>query len=319
MSVESFLSEDTPELKEIEILESRYILASSTSMFVTIDIDGDDTDKFQDVMEFQKRVSLHPTVISLDTGMLRQPLVTGIPLNLNSSLNTIDMVFDDLNSTDYTDQRLFRDGETKGVAIQIQLDSRDSDAALAFGEDTRSLMDSLNLTGEIGGDIFMGAVVAQTFEESRIVQILLAGVMVLIVSSMVLKSFPKGLRIAIGSVAVGAAVDAMAGYMTGRGMETAPAVLLGMGFAADYLSHASADHPPTRRDNSARWLAGMTSLSVFVLVSFAAFPPARNMGLLLTVSIMLSILLATSLSFRNNPPMISKGPSQRPPGLTNEE
>ena len=210
-----------------------------------------------------------------------------------------------------------RHGESSGVVVQIQIDSRDYVGALAFGEDTRFLMNSMNLTGEIGGDLYTGADVAKTFEESRIIQILLAGVMVLIVSSFVLKSFPKGLRIAIGAVAVGAAVDAMAGYMTGRGMETAPAVLLGMGFAADYLSHASADHPPTRRDNSARWLAGMTSLSVFVLVSFAAFPPARNMGQLLSVSILLSVTLATSLAFINSP-KVSKGPTSRPPILEEE-
>ncbi|MBI31646.1 MAG: hypothetical protein CMB72_03480 [Euryarchaeota archaeon] len=319
MNVESFLPENTPELEEIEDLESRYILASSTTMYVTIDVDGDDSDKFQDVLDFQKRISLHPSAISLDTGMIRQPLVTGIPLNLNSSFDTIDSRFNEaIEADEATDQRLIRGGETKGVAIQIQIDSRDSNGALAFGEDTRELMNAYNLTGEIGGDLLTGAKVAKTFEESRIVQILLAGVMVLIVSSMVLKSFPKGLRIAVGAVAVGAAVDAMAGYMTGRGMETAPAVLLGMGFAADYLSHASADHPPTRRDNSARWLAGMTSLSGFVLVGFAAFPPARNMGQLLTASILLSVILATSLSFKNSTE-VSKGPSSRFPRINEEE
>ncbi len=319
MSVESFLPEDTPELKEIEDLEANYILASSTTMYVTIDADGSDADKASKVLKFQNQIGLHPSVISLDTGIIRQPLVSGVPTDLNSSFNTIDLMFEEaLNSSEITDQRLLREGETQGVVVQIQIDSRDADAALAFGEDVRFVMDSMNLTGEIGGDLFMGADVAKTFEESRIVQILLAGVMVLIVSSMVLKSFPKGLRIAIGAVAVGAAVDAMAGYVTGRGMETAPSVLLGMGFAADYLSHASADHPPTRRDNSARWLAGMTSLSVFVMVSFAAFPPARNMGILLTTSILLSVILATSLSFMNTPE-VSKGPRSRPPRSSEEE
>ena len=319
MNVESFLPEDTPELKEIEDLEASYILASSTTMYVTIDADGDDANIADQVLQFQNQIGLHPSVISLDTGMIRQPLVSGIPTGLNSSFNTIDLMFEEaVNSSGITDQRLLRNGETKGVVVQIQIDSRDSMGALAFGEDTRFLLDSMNLTGEIGGDLYTGADVAKTFEESRIIQIILAGVMVLIVSSMVLKSFPKGLRIAIGAVAVGAAVDAMAGYMTGRGMETAPAVLLGMGFAADYLSHASADHPPTRRDNSARWLAGMTSLSVFVLVSFAAFPPARNMGQLLTVSILLSVILATSLAFKNSPE-VSKGPNSRPPGILEEE
>ena len=40
MNVESFLPEDTPELEEIEDLEASYILASSTTMYVTIDADG---------------------------------------------------------------------------------------------------------------------------------------------------------------------------------------------------------------------------------------------------------------------------------------
>ena len=235
---------------------------------------------------------------------------------MNSSFDTIDLMFEEaVNSTGITDQRLLRNGETKVWLYRFRLTVeilwrtsiwRRHPIFVGFNE----------FDGEIGGDLYTGADVAKTFEESRIVQILLAGVMVLIVSSMVLKSFPKGLRIAIGAVAVGAAVDAMAGYMTGRGMETAPAVLLGMGFAADYLSHASADHPPTRRDNSARWLAGMTSLSVFVLVSFAAFPPARNMGQLLTISILLSVILATSLAFKNSPE-VSKGP-MHPPRILEE-
>ena len=80
-----------------------------------------------------------------------------------------------MNSSGITDQRLLRNGETKGVVVQIQIDSRDSMGALAFGEDTRFLLNSMNLTGEIGGDLYTGADVAKTFEESRIVQILLEG------------------------------------------------------------------------------------------------------------------------------------------------
>jgi len=77
-----------------------------------------------------------------------------------------------------------------------------------------------------------------------------------------------------------------------------PAVLLGMGFAADYLAHATAEHPPTRMDTYARWLAALTSVSIFAMIAFADFPPAMNTGQLLTASILFSVILATCLSFK---------------------
>ena len=100
----------------------------------------------------------------------------------------------------------------------------------------------------------------------------------------------------MGAVAIGAAVDGMATMFGGRGVNTALAVLLGMGFAADYLSHASAEHRPTKLDMSARWWAAMSSVSVFVLLSLTTFPPAKNSGQLLSLSIFFSAILATFLA-----------------------
>jgi hypothetical protein len=88
----------------------------------------------------------------------------------------------------------------------------------------------------------------------------------------------------------------MATLFGGRGVNTALAVLLGMGFAADYLSHASANHRPTRLDMSARWGAALSSVSVFFLLSMTTFPPAKNTGQLLTISILFSAILATCLA-----------------------
>jgi len=127
----------------------------------------------------------------------------------------------------------------------------------------------------------------------------LAGLAVYIVAWFVLRSPLQAARIAIGTLAVGIAIDGMASLITGRGIITAPAVLLGMGFTADYLSHASVDHAPTRRDNSARWWAAFSSLSAFVLLSFATFPPAKESGQLLIISIIFSVVLATCLSFQH--------------------
>ena len=72
-----------------------------------------------------------------------------------------------------------------------------------------------------------------------------------------------------------------------------------MGFAADYLSHASAEHLPTKSDNAARWGAGITSISIFFLLGFATWPLAKNSGRLLSISVLISIILATFLSLTN--------------------
>ena len=112
----------------------------------------------------------------------------------------------------------------------------------------------------------------------------------------VLRNPTQAARIAIGSVAIGAAVDGMATMFGGRGVNTALAVLLGMGFAADYLSHSSANHRPTRLDMSARWWAAISSVSVFFLLALTTFPPAKNTGQLLSISILFSVVLATCLA-----------------------
>lgn len=66
---------------------------------------------------------------------------------------------------------------------------------------------------------------------------------------------------------------------------------------ADYLSHASVNEKRDRSDDYARWGAALTSLSIFALVVFSKFPPAQDTGQLLSISILLSALLATFASF----------------------
>jgi hypothetical protein len=194
------------------------------------------------------------------------------------------------------DPRLQKNGVTTGIVITVLIDSRNTEAALQFSDDVEQLLVENEIDGAIGGDMTVGAGLARTFEAGRVKQILSAGVMIFIVSYAVLRSPLRAARIAIGTIAIGGAIDGMASLFGGRSVTTAPAVLLGMGFTADYLSHASAEHSPTRLDNSARWLAALTSVSIFVIVAFANFPPARNTGQLLTASILLSVLLATCLS-----------------------
>jgi len=197
------------------------------------------------------------------------------------------------------DPRLQRGGSTSGVAIVALIDGHESDAALQFRDDVENLLEKNGLTGGVGGDLIMGASLTRDFDESRIFQIFAAGVAVFVVSYAIIRSPQKAVRIAVGTLAVGIAVDGMAAFLGGRGVVTAPAVLLGMGFTADYLSHASSEHAPTKRDNSARWWAAMSSLSAFVLLGLARFPPAKEAGNLLTISILFSVILATFLSFRH--------------------
>ncbi len=311
LDVEQFLPADDVELDELYDLQSRYVLASSTIAWLAVDVDGDSTEDLQAVLDLQRQIGDHPSVISLDTGVVRRPMVIGLPLDAGAvGSSTIDgLPSRDSASLFQQDARLRRDGVTTGVAIAILLDSQDADAALRFQSDLESLLVEKGLSGELGGELVTGASLARDFDRSRVFQIAGAGVAVLIVSLLVVRSPARAIRIAVGAVAIGIAVDGIASLTGGRGVETAPAVLLGMGFAADYLSHASAPHAPTWRDTSARWLAAASSISVFLLLGLAHFPPARNTGRLLSISILLSVILATCLAFQQPDPVGDDGDS----------
>ncbi len=300
LDIHQFLPEDDPALDEMREVEAKYILASSTITWIAIDVDGDSTEDYQKVSNFQKQLSHHPSIINLDTGLIRSPMVIGIPINVDNMTNpTLNSIFSvDTNSLFMDDHRLQRNGVTTGVTIGVLIDGQNADAALQLSTDIRELLDENSLIGNVGGDLTIGAELASAFDESRVTQILLAGLAVFLVSYIVLRSQIRASRIAIGTIAVGIAVDGMASLIGGRGVNTAPAVLLGMGFAADYLSHASAEHLPTKKDTLARWWAAMTSLSIFALLAFATFPPAKNTGQLLSISIVFSIILATFLSLK---------------------
>ena len=300
LDINQFLPEDDPALEEMEEIKLKYILASSTITWIVIDVDGDSSSDYQKVMNFQNQLSYHPSVIGLDTGLYRSPLIIGLENNLdNTTTSTLNsMSTNKSESLFMNDQRLQRNGVTTGVAIGVLIDGENAEAALQFTNDVYDLLNENSLSGEVGGDLTVGAKLASEFDDSRVIQILLAGGAVFIVSYIVLRSNIRASRIAIGTIAVGIAVDSMASFMGGRGVNTAPAVLLGMGFAADYLSHASAEHRPTLKDTFARWWAAATSLAIFVMLAFATFPPAKSTGQLLSVSIIFSVLLATFLSLK---------------------
>ncbi|MDP6906012.1 MAG: hypothetical protein QF440_01170, partial [Candidatus Thalassarchaeaceae archaeon] len=188
-----------------------------------------------------------------------------------------------------------------GVAIAVLIDGQNTESALQFTADVSDLLVENGIDGAVGGELPVGSAVAQTFEEERIPQILAAGIAIFLVAMLVLRSPIKAMRIAIGTIAIGIAVDGLATIIGGRGVNTAPSVLLGMGFTADYLSHASADHVSTRQDTAARWWAAFSSGCVFLLVGMSNFPPARNSGQLLSLAILLSVALATCLSLLYQP------------------
>ena len=297
LEVEQFLPEGDPALDEMDELQSRYVLASSTIAWVIIDADGDSPEDYQNILDIQRQLSQHPSVISLETGMGHSPMVVGIS---SESANTLNDAVEDPNSTLFLDdslsQRLQKNGETTGFAIAVFIDGQNSEAAMQFSDDVDDLLDVNGVSGVIGGDLPTGAKAAETFEKTRLIQILSAGVAIFLVALFALRVPIQAARIAVGAVAIGAAVDGMATMFGGRGVNTALAVLLGMGFAADYLSHASAEHRPTKLDMSARWWAAMSSVSVFVLLSLTTFPPAKNSGQLLSLSIFFSAILATFLA-----------------------
>lgn len=300
LDVRQFLPDDDPALAEMEELQSRYVLASSTIAWIVVDAAGDSPTDYNEVLNLQRQLGQHPSVIKLDTGISLSPLVIGISENDDFEIkHTIDSVATTSGgSIMFEDGRLQSGGVTTGVAIAVLIDGQNADSALQFKDDVRELLSTNGLSGDIGGDLVTGAALARAFDETRVTQILGAGFVIGAMAMLVLRSPLPAARIAIGTVAVGAAVDGMTGFMGGRGFTTGPAVLLGMGFAADYLSHASAGHAPTRKDMSARWWAAITSISVFVLLGLATFPPAQDSGRILTICILFSVLVATALSVK---------------------
>ena len=300
LEVQQLLPEDDPVIIEMEEIQSKYVLASSTTAWIAVDVSGDSSTDMQQVLDLQKQLGTHPSVLSLDTGVFRSAMVMGLNGENVTENTTIDQsAMSNSGSLYLEDPRLQRGDSTSGVAIVALIDGHESDAALQFKDDVENLLEKNGLTGGVGGDLIMGASLTRDFDESRMFQIFAAGVAVFVVSYAIIRSPQKAVRIAVGTLAVGIAVDGMASFLGGRGVITAPAVLLGMGFTADYLSHASSEHAPTKRDNSARWWAAMSSLSAFVLLGLARFPPAKEAGNLLTISILFSVILATFLSFRH--------------------
>lgn len=301
LDVKQFLPEDDPALEKLNSLQSKYLLGSGTMALIAIDVDGDSTSDLIKVQNFQKQLSNHPSIISIDTGLYSNPLIMGIP---NYSEDNGNLTINDvLNDFDYSiinsNPKLEIDGVTSGVIISILIDANYADEAIIFANDVRFLLSENELKGEVGGELVSGAELAKEFSENRVFQILSAGLAVFIVTFLLLRSPLRASRIAIGTIAIGMAVDGMASIIGSRGVHTAPAILLGMGFAADYLSHASAEHPSTKQDNFARWGAAISSMSIFLLLSFSIFPPAQNTGRLLTISILFAVILATCLSLTN--------------------
>jgi hypothetical protein len=296
LEVEQFLPDDDIALEEMEDLQSKYVLASTTIAWVVIDVEGDSQEDYLSVINLQKQIGQHPSVISLETGLLRTPMVIGIPDS--NVMNTVDDAVEyEGNSSLFEDLRLQNSGVTTGISIAVFIDGQNSYAAMQFSDDVEQLIARNGMVGVVGGDLPIGAEAAQTFESTRVTQIISAGIAIFLVAYLALRDTLPAARIAVGAVAIGAAVDGMASLFGGRGVNTALAVLLGMGFAADYLSHASSRHRPTKQDMAARWWAALSSISVFILLAMTSFPPARDSGRLLSVSILFSVILATCLAF----------------------
>jgi hypothetical protein len=223
-------------------------------------------------------------------------MVMGIP-NDGGTEVTIDQIVEMNSGTIILDDaRLQRDGVTTGISIAVLIDVQNAEAGLIFADDVVKLMNQMEIEGDIGGELPTGGGLARSFEENRMNQILLAGLAIFVASIFVTRAPSRAARIAIGTIAIGLAVDGLASLLGGRSINTAPTVLLGMGFAADYLSHASAEHLPTKNDTAARWGAGITSISIFFLLGFATWPLAKDSGQLLSISVLISIILATFLS-----------------------
>lgn len=296
LDINQFMPEDNDSLDELSELRNKYVIASSTIVFLTVDINQSDSEEMNNLWRFKEQFEQHPNIISYDTGIAQKKLVLGMgDIDQNSNFNML--VENTSDSIVIKDPWLRTDGQITGGLIIAVIDGEDSEAAYQFSLDSQNLLADNNLSGEVGGQLITGITLAKSFEQTRILQILFAGFTVFAISYLMTGSVKRSARIAVGTIAIGICVDGLASRIGGRGVNTAPAVLLGMGFAADYLSHASDQIKTSKHDNYARWGAAITSGFVFFIVSFSRFPPARNTGILLSLTILISVILATILAY----------------------
>ena len=229
LDIDQFLPEDDPTISELETLQSKYVLASSAVTWVVIDLEEDSIEDAEDFSNFQRQLSQHPSIIALETGLSRSPLVIGtidIPEN-----TTIKQALDENRDSIFSeDIRLYEDGAVTGVYLAVLIDGQNADAAMQFSEDVKQLILYNGLTGYTGGELETGASLSKSFEETRIIQILLAGVVVSVVAYVILRKIRPSLRIAIGTVALGLAIDGVASHLGGRGVNTALISVIGHGF-----------------------------------------------------------------------------------------
>ena len=142
LDVKQFLPEDDPALDKLDDLQSKYLLASGTMAWIIIDADGDSTSDLIKIQTFQKQLSYHPSIISIDTGIYQTPLIMGVP-NYEGEIEnaTINIILDDFdNSFIHSNPKLEKEGVTTGVAISVLIDGSFADAALEFSDDVKLLM-----------------------------------------------------------------------------------------------------------------------------------------------------------------------------------
>ena len=110
--------------------------------WVVIDLDGGSEEDYQKLQNLQLQIGHHPSVISLETGMLRTPMVIGITAE---NATTVDQAVEEGGETLFLDgslaQRLQHEGVTSGVAIAAFIDGQNSEAAIQFMDDLDLLME----------------------------------------------------------------------------------------------------------------------------------------------------------------------------------
>ena len=195
LDIEQFLPEDSASLDEIDELRDLYVIASGTIVFITLDIDTDDEQGIRNILNFKSQFNQHPNIISFDTGLTQQNLILGI--GDTESNNFTALVENTSQSVILSDPWLRVDGEIVGGMIIAIIDGEDSESAYQFLLDTENLIAENQISGEIGGQLITGIDLAKSFEQTRIIQILAAGLIVLIIAFLMTKSSEKSLRIAV--------------------------------------------------------------------------------------------------------------------------
>ena len=324
LDIDQFLEAGHPLLAELDRLDDRFLIAGTR--IVPIIVQSEETNAsrlIDDMSRLERDVGQLPGVARLDlvvsevalaagpATLLAQAAALGVaPAGVSfgpAGLHVSDPAADPAALTSaalaalgptllgHDPLLIGEDGQLTGYLLMVVLDVRDLEQAARFDAALSDLawVEEAGLSVVAGGAFIEGARLVGVVSLAERTQVLAAAAALLVVGALTLRRVDEAILLALGGLSVAGVASFVASVdPAGRGLMTTPAMLLAIGLSADHLSHALRGARDGHAGTAARAAAAGTSALVFAVLLGAAFPPTRQLSLLVLAAVLTSAALA---------------------------